>query len=102
MNRYIVLILSIIFTTPAWAIDGKQEFEKSCKMCHQGGMPGTPQLGDKAAWKPRLAKGEKALINNAIKGISSSTGFMPPRGGNASLSDAQIAAAVKYMMSRSQ
>ena len=56
-------------------------------------MAGAPKFGDKAAWAPRLKAGKDALRASAIKG----KGAMPPKGGNASLSDDAVKAAVDYM-----
>ena len=50
-------------------------------------------MGDKAAWAPRLKTGIDALYASALKGKAA----MPPKGGNASLPDADVKAAVDYM-----
>jgi cytochrome c5 len=55
--------------------------------------PGAPKSGDKAAWAPRIAQGIDALTASAIKG----KGAMPPKGGSAA-SDAEIRAAVQFMV----
>ena len=62
-------------------------------MCHGAGVAGAPKLGDKAAWAPRLSAGLDALYASAVKG----KGAMPPRGGAAQASDADLRAAVEYM-----
>ncbi|HEX7043359.1 MAG TPA: cytochrome c5 family protein, partial [Burkholderiales bacterium] len=59
-----------------------------------------PKFGDKAAWKDRVAQGMPTLYEHAIKGYQGKTGFMPPKGGNASLSDNAVKAAVDYMVSK--
>jgi len=82
----------------AGAADGKGTYEQVCAMCHGAGLAGAPKLGDKPAWQPRVAQGKPTLYNHAINGIR----MMPPKGGNTSLSDAQVQAAVDYMMSRVQ
>ena len=79
----------------AAAADGKEIYAKACAVCHVA-MP--PKLGDKAAWAPRIAAGTDALIAAVIKG----KGAMPPKAGNSSLSDADIKAAVEYMVSQSK
>jgi cytochrome c5 len=56
-------------------------------------VAGAPKFGDKAAWAPRIAQGKEALYNSALKG----KGAMPPKGGNAALSDDAVKAAVDYM-----
>lgn len=79
----------------AGAADGKELYAKACAACHIA-LP--PKLGDKAAWAPRIATGTEALVASVIKG----KGAMPPRAGNSSLSDADIKAAVEYMVSQSK
>jgi cytochrome c5 len=73
---------------------GKKTYETVCFACHGAGVAGAPKFGDKAAWAPRVAQGKDALHASALKG----KGAMPPKGGNASLSDADVAAAVDYMV----
>jgi cytochrome c5 len=53
-------------------------------------------------WKTRLAKGTQVLYGNALNGISSSIGVMPAKGGNASLSDAEVKAAVDYIVAKAK
>ena len=62
-------------------------------MCHVAGVAGAPKHGDKAAWAPRVGAGLDALTATVIKG----KGAMPPKGGSAA-SDAEIKAAVQYML----
>ncbi len=80
------------------ALDGKKIYQSSCFSCHATGVAGSPKVADKGAWSPRIAAGVEALYEAAIKG----KGVMPPKGGNMSLSDDQIKAAVDYMVSQSQ
>ena len=72
------------------AADGKEVYAKACALCHNT-LP--PKLGDKAAWEPRVKLGVDAMVASVIKG----KGAMPPKGGSASLSEADIKAAVEYM-----
>jgi cytochrome c5 len=83
---------------PAAAADGKKVFDSTCTACHSTGVAGSPKLGDKAAWAPRVKQGVDALVQSALKG----KGAMPPKGGNAALSDADIRAAVEFMVSQSK
>jgi cytochrome c5 len=78
----------------AAAPDGKKLYETVCQACHAAGIAGAPKFGDKAAWAPRIKLGIDALTASVIKG----KGAMPPKGG-ASASDAEIRAAVDYMVS---
>jgi len=75
-------------------VDGKKVYDTACAACHVAGVAGAPKLGDKAAWAPRLKTGNDALYASAIKG----KGAMPAKGGNASLSDAEVKAAVDVML----
>ena len=75
--------------------NGKAVFDQTCSVCHGAGIAGAPKAGDKAAWAPRLKEGIDTLHQNALKG----KGAMPPKGGNMALSDADVQAAVDYMVS---
>ena len=81
------------------AASGEQTFKATCSVCHLTGVAGAPKFGDKAAWKDRIAKGKETLYEHALKGFQGNVGFMPAKGGNASLSDADVKAAVDYMVS---
>ena len=80
------------------AVDGKAVYDKVCVACHQVSVAGSPKLGDKAAWAPRIQTGTNAMMQSVIKG----KGAMPPKAGNPSLSDAEIRAAVDFMVSQSK
>jgi cytochrome c5 len=78
-------------------VKGKKIYQTTCALCHAAGIAGAPKPGDMAAWEPRVAQGYATLYNHAITGIRG----MPPKGGNPSLTDADIANAVGYMFSES-
>ncbi len=82
----------------AAAPSGKGVYDASCQACHTAGVAGAPKLGDKAAWAPRMAGGAAALTASAIKGKNA----MPAKGGNPALADADIKAAVDYMVSQAK
>lgn len=71
----------------------KKLYDTACMACHASGAAGAPKFGDKAAWAPRMGAGIDALTASVIKG----KGAMPPKGGSAA-SDAEIKAAVQYML----
>jgi cytochrome c5 len=81
------------------AVDGKSVFQGTCFACHGTGAAGAPKAGDKAAWAPHVAKGKATLYQHALHGFTGKSGMMPAKGGNASLSDAAVKAAVDYMLS---
>lgn len=72
---------------------GEEVYKAVCAMCHGAGLMNAPKFGDKALWAPRIAQGYDTLVSNATKGIR----MMPAKGGNAALTDAEVAGAVKYM-----
>lgn len=74
---------------------GKKLFEAVCTSCHTAGVLGAPKFGDKAAWAPRIQQGVATLYDHALKGYKS----MPAKGGVATTPDADVKAAVDYMMS---
>ncbi|QJR13136.1 hypothetical protein DSM104443_04230 [Usitatibacter rugosus] len=76
------------------AADGKKVYDTTCVACHGAGIAGAPKFGDKAAWAPHIKGGVPHLYEIALKG----KGAMPAKGGNASLPDADVKAAVDYMV----
>jgi cytochrome c5 len=77
---------------------GKSVYDSACFACHKEGVANAPKTGDKAAWGQRLKGGIDALYETSIKG----KGAMPPKGGNTALADADVKAAVDYMVSLSK
>lgn len=73
---------------------GKQLAETVCQTCHGAGVLGAPKLGVKADWEARIARGVDTILSNAVNGIAA----MPPRGGDASITDEELKAAVDYML----
>jgi cytochrome c5 len=76
------------------AADGKSVYESTCIACHRLGVANAPKFGDRKAWAEHLMHGTDQLYENALKG----KGAMPPRGGNPTLSDAEVKGAVDYML----
>jgi len=90
---------------PAPAADnaiGKSVFGKTCALCHAAGVAGAPKPGDKEDWAPRIAQGKDVLYKHALEGFTGSKGQMPARGANAALPDAEVQAAVDYMVDASR
>ncbi|MGH8554707.1 MAG: c-type cytochrome, partial [Gammaproteobacteria bacterium] len=81
---------------------GKAVYDGSCFACHTSGLAGAPKLGDKAAWDPRVAQGMETLVAHAIQGFQGQGGMMPPKGGRDDLADADVKAAVIYMVDQSR
>ena len=52
------------------------QYRQYCFACHGTGAAGAPKSGDADAWKPRLAKGQEALLKSVTEGMVG----MPPKG----------------------
>ena len=76
--------------------NGKLVYQAACAACHTSGLAGAPKLGDGAAWASRAGAGAAPMYVSAIKG----KGAMPPKGGNASLPEADVRAAVDFMLAQ--
>ena len=81
---------------------GKKVYDTTCVACHAAGVAGAPKFGDKALWAPRIVQGMDTLYTHSIKGFQGKAGMMPPKGGNMSLSDADMKAAVDYMVAHAK
>jgi cytochrome c5 len=82
--------------------DGQQVYQAICVACHGAGIAGAPKVDDKGQWATRIAKGVDTLYASAVNGVQGSAGAMPAKGGNPALSDAEVRAAVDYMVARSK
>jgi len=77
---------------------GQQIYRQACAFCHDKGVAASPKIGDAAAWSPRLAQGMDVLYASALHGKRA----MPAKGGNPSLADADVKAAVDYLVAQSR
>lgn len=93
------LALALIPFAASAADSGEQVIGEVCSSCHTPGLMGAPRIGDSAAWQARIknAGSVKALTEAAEHG----KGNMPPRGGESSLSDAEVQSALQYMLGKS-
>lgn len=76
--------------------NGEQIYQTRCSACHATGVAGAPKLGDKAAWAPRIATGQDALLASVTNG----KGAMPPKGTCMECSEEDLKAAIVYMTSQ--
>jgi cytochrome c5 len=83
---------------PKGNMTGEQVYQTVCKTCHDAGIAAAPKFGDKAAWAPRLKQGAETLYAHALKGTDKG---MPPKGGNAELTDEEVQRAVVFMANHS-
>lgn len=82
---------------PASPEEGKKLYEQTCKTCHDTGLLDAPKIGDKAAWAARIEKGSDTLHKHSAKGFNK----MPAQAVNG-VSEAQVYAAVDYMVEKSK
>ncbi|MDZ7660753.1 c-type cytochrome [Thiohalophilus sp.] len=93
----VVSLAMLGLASVAQAAEGQNVYQQACFACHGTGAAGAPKL-EKSAWGDRLAKGKDTLYNHALNGFNA----MPAKGGRADLSDADVKAAVDYMLSEVQ
>jgi c(7)-type cytochrome triheme protein len=96
MRQLCALLWLCVFSLGAWAQQGKAVYEKTCALCHATGMAGAPKFGSAADWSGRAARGKAVLYASALNGTPRG---MPARGGNLELKDAEVKAAVDFMLS---
>ncbi|SFD15616.1 Cytochrome c5 [Thiohalospira halophila DSM 15071] len=69
-------------------------YSQVCAACHDNGAAGAPIMGEKGQWQPRADKGMDTLMDHALNGFNA----MPAKGGNPSLSEEEVQAAIEYML----
>ena len=86
-------------SSEATAKDGQKTYQQFCFSCHAAGVAGAPKVGDVEAWAPRVAEGKDVMLRKAIEGVAPG---MPPRGLCSLCTDADLAAAIDYMVEQSE
>ncbi|QID17919.1 cytochrome c [Nitrogeniibacter mangrovi] len=99
-----LVALGIVGTTPSALADegvsGERVYARACLSCHgadgMGSFPGVPDLTEPTS---ALAGNRSDLLRRVIAGVRTpgAAMAMPPRGGDPSLSDDDLAAALDYM-----
>jgi cytochrome c5 len=78
--------------------DGARIFAKHCASCHAQGREGkAPKIGDRKAWRSLLINNVDGLFVHVVRG----EGEHPVRGGCTSCRDAELLAAIKYLVQNS-
>jgi cytochrome c5 len=98
-KRIIVLlaVASFVFGLLGLALaerSGKEIYESSCKMCHATGISGAPKFGDKIWIEHEKSHGMDEFMKIALEGKNA----MPPKGACMDCSEAEIKAAIRYMI----
>jgi cytochrome c5 len=92
--RSLLVLLSLV-TLPAFAdgLSGEAVYNSTCIECHGTGKDKAPVFANKQAWGKLVKEGLNDLVPAALNGIRK----MPAKGGNAALSDMEVARGVVYM-----
>lgn len=53
-----------------------ETYDRSCRTCHANPASGAPLVGDTEAWAPRVAQGNRTLLDHTVRGFNG----MPPLG----------------------
>ncbi len=103
MKKMLIGLTAAALMIPASAMaerTGDQVYGSFCIACHASGAAGAPKLGNAADWGPRAAKGIDVLLQAAVNGVPGTA--MSPRGLCSDCSDAELKAAVQYMVDNSK
>lgn len=102
-TRYLLAALAMLplasFADEAQSFEkGRAVYQSVCIACHaaENVMVSAPKAGDTAEWAKRAGNGSAGLdmlTRHAIEGF----GAMPPKGGHAELTEAQIRDAIVFM-----
>lgn len=80
-------------------VRGGDIWDQNCRICHGSGNFGAPKITGDLFWVKRVSKGIATLIAHAQNGFETPLGgLMPARGGNTELTDAEVEAAVRFMV----
>jgi cytochrome c5 len=77
--------------------DGLRIYNENCSVCHNTGFKNAPKPGDVQAWTPSVKAGFLSMFENVVIGKNGH----PPRGTCVNCSDAELIAAIKYMLQQS-
>ena len=101
MKKALLALTAAAMLTPVSAMaerDGATIYNTKCLACHMTGVAGAPKTGDAAAWAERMKPGMDAVLASAKKG----KGAMPPMGNCMDCSDAELTAAIQYIVDNSK
>ena len=93
MNKSISILLLTLIATSALAATGEETYKTTCANCHEKGLAGAPQVGDKKAWGKLIKEGQVPLTTDGYKGVRA----MPAKGGRPELTVAEFSSAVVFM-----
>ena len=82
----------------AAGLGGQQIYDRFCFACHATGVGEAPLFGNLAQWQPRIDQGMAQMLAVSLTG----RGLMPPKGTCIACSDAEMRAAIQYMVDSAQ
>ncbi len=103
VTRSLAIVALASFVTPTYAEgtdEGEKVYAQTCIACHGANGKGSiPGVGDFTRADGPLTKSDEALIKRIRDGLATAGKplSMPAKGGNPSLSDAEIAAVLRYL-----
>lgn len=78
--------------------NAEERYNSVCTACHDTGVSGSPIVGDKASWEPRIAQGMDTLLKHAVSGLNA----MPPKGLCMDCTEDQLMAIIEFMVNKSK
>ena len=99
MKQIIFAVLSIMPISGILAEPrtGDDIYKKFCTTCHSIALANAPKTHDEAAWKSRN-KDVAAFVESSKKGLNA----MPPYGLCTDCTDAELKAAIEFMMNKAK
>jgi cytochrome c5 len=89
----IAAVLALAFTAAFAERSGKELYESVCSACHETGQLDAPVYGT-GDWADLAKEGIDQLLKDAIAGVDD----MPAKGGCGDCTEAEIKAAIQYML----
>lgn len=95
MNKLLVAVCFLAVSAFVSAADRPAEslYNQYCTICHATGVANAPITHDVEAWKPKLAKGDEALLSSIHNGLNA----MPPMGMCQDCTDSEFLELIKFM-----
>ena len=94
---WFLLLISFSVQAAAQERSGEDVYKTACATCHSLAIANAPKTHDKQAWQAR-GKGINELLESAKKGLNA----MPPNGACMNCTDAELKAAIEFMMNESK
>ena len=74
---------------------GEMVYMERCSACHSTGIAGSPRLGDKVTWAPRIKTGMPSMLSSVVNG----KGAMGPQVGNG-MTELDVARATVFIVNK--